>query len=82
MTQLDEVFTRSAVDGNEQANLAVAQELRLMNHSHMTQAFELQSEMSQLKAVKNLPVELVKILRRGYARNKNSLLNCFDLGGL
>jgi len=38
--------------------------------------------MAQLKAVKNLPTELIKVLRRGYARNKNSLLNCFDLGGV
>jgi hypothetical protein len=35
MLHLDDVFTKSAVDGNEQANLAVAQELRQMNHQHM-----------------------------------------------
>jgi len=46
----------------------------------MTQAFELQTEVTQLKAVKNLPNELIRVLRRGYARNKNSLLNCFDIG--
>ena len=46
MVQLDQVFTNSANGENEQANLAVAQELRQMNQVHLNKIFELQNELA------------------------------------
>ena len=60
--------------------MAVAQELRSMNHQCMTQLFDMQTEIAQLKSVQGLPFDLIKVLRRGYNRNKNNLLSCFDPG--
>ena len=49
-----------------------------MNHTCMTQVFDMQTEISQLKASSGLPQELIKVLRRGFARHKNNLLSAFD----
>ena len=70
MVQLDEVFTNSATGENEQANREVAAEIRKMQQVQMDQIFEMQNEMAHLKALKDIPFELVKILRRANSKAK------------
>jgi len=58
MVQLDEVFTNSASGENEMANLEVASEIRKMQQVQLDQIFDLQNELSHLKAVKDVPQDL------------------------
>lgn len=79
MVQLDEVFTNSASGENEIANLEVAAEIRKMQQIQLDQIFELQNELSHLKAVKDVPQDLAKILRRAVSNmNKANKLTCID----
>jgi len=58
MVQLDDVFTNSASGENEAANLEVAVEIRKMQQIQLDQIFELQNEISHLRAVKDVPQDL------------------------
>ena len=78
--QLDEVFTNSANGDNEQANLEVAAEIRKMQQIQMDQIFELQNEIGHMKALKDIPFELIKILRKQSSKARSSLADCEDDG--
>ena len=78
--QLDEVFTNSASGDNEQANLEVAAEIRKMQQIQMDQIFELQNEIGHMKALKDIPFELIKILRKQSSKARSSLADCEDDG--
>lgn len=52
------MFTNSARGENETANLEVAAEIRKMSQIQLDQIFELQNEISHLKAVKDVPQDL------------------------
>ena len=80
MMQLDEVFTNSANGDNEQANLEVAAEIRKMQQIQMDQIFELQNEIGHMKALKDIPFELIKILRKQSSKARSSLADCEDDG--
>ena len=45
----------------------------------MKLVFDLQNEISIVKAVKDMPHDLIKAIQRGYARGKKTLLTCFEL---
>ena len=68
--QLNEVFTNSANGDNEQANLEVAAEIRKMQ----------QIQMDQMKALKDIPFELIEILRKQSSKARSSLADCEDDG--
>ena len=58
MVQLDDVFTNSASGENEIANLDVAAEIRKMQQIQLDQIFDIQNELSHLKALKDVPQDL------------------------
>lgn len=58
MVQLDDVFTNSASGENEMANLDVASEIRKMQQIQLDQIFDIQNELSHLKALKDVPQDL------------------------
>ena len=76
MVQLDDVFTNTANGENEQANLEVAEEIRKMQSIQMDQIFELQKDISNFKALKEVPHELAKILRRAFSNMQRNKLLC------
>ena len=78
--QLDEVFTNSANGDNEQANLEVAAEIRKMQQIQMDQIFELQNEIGHMKALKDIPFELIKVLRKQSSKARSSLAEFEDDG--
>ena len=78
MVQLDDVFTNSANGENEMANLEVAAEIRKMQQVQLDNIFELQNELSHLKAVKDVPQDLAQLLRRAVSNIKPNKLTCID----
>ena len=78
MVQLDDVFTNSAQGENEAANLDVAAEIRKMSQIQLDQIFDLQNEVSHLKAVKDVPQDLAQLLRRAVANISKAKLSCLD----
>ena len=78
MVQLDDVFTNSANGENETANIEVAVEIRKMQQIQLDQIFDLQNEISHLKAVKDMPTDLSQLLRRACANINKAKLSCIE----
>ena len=79
MVQLDDVFTNSASGENEQANREVAGEIRKMQQVQMDQIFEMQNEIAHLKSLKDIPFELIKILRRANSKDRMGMGSMAEL---
>ena len=72
------MFTNSANGENETANLEVAAEIRKMQQIQLDQIFELQNEISHLKACKDVPQDLAQLLRRAVSNLNKAKLTCLD----
>ena len=72
MIQLDEVFTSSASD-NDSGNLVVAQELRKLYEIQLNKVFDLQGEVAILKSLREMPMELQKLIRRSIQTKKGKV---------
>ena len=51
-----------------------------MQQIQMDQIFELQNEIGHMKALKDIPFELIKILRKQSSKARSSLADCEDDG--
>ena len=73
MIQLDEVFTSSAAGESDKANIGVAIELKKLQEIQLNKVFDLQGELAFLKSLKDMPMELQKILKRSIQTRKNKV---------
>ena len=78
MVQLDDVFTNSASGENEVANLDVAAEIRKMQQIQLDQIFDIQNELSHLKACKDVSLDLAQMLRRAASNVNKAKMTCID----
>ena len=78
MVQLDDVFTNSASGENEVANLDVAAEIRKMQQIQLDQIFDIQNELSHLKALKDVPQDLAQLLRRAASSVNKAKMACME----
>ena len=78
MVQLDDVFTNSASGENEVANLDVAAEIRKMQQIQLDQIFDIQNELSHLKALKDVPQDLAQLLRRAASNVNKAKMTCLE----
>ena len=78
MVQLDDVFTNSASGENEMANLDVASEIRKMQQIQLDQIFDIQNELSHLKALKDVPQDLAQLLRRASSNVNKAKMACLE----
>ena len=78
MVQLDDVFTNSANGENEVANLDVAAEIRKMQQIQLDQIFDIQNELSHLKACKDVSLDLAQMLRRAASNVNKAKMTCID----
>lgn len=64
MIQLDEVFTTSANGDSDSGNHLVAQELQKLQEIQLNKVYELQGDIAILKSIRDMPLELQKIIKR------------------
>ena len=78
MVQLDEVFTSSAQGDADSGNLVVAQELKKLQEIQLNRVYDLQGEVAILKSLRDMPMELQKILKRSIQTKKGKIFECVD----
>ena len=79
MVQLDEVFTSSASDQAENGNFTVAQELKKLQEIQLNKVFDLQGDVALLRSLRDMPLELQKILKRSIQTKKGKIFQCAEV---
>ena len=67
--QLEQVFSGSGIDQDkESGDMSVLEELKRISNNNLQDIFELQKEIAHFKALENVPIQLVKLLKKSYEK--------------